>query len=341
MKKQRGTPCILWVLLSVLVVASCKPGSKTKVSDEQVGSSSSSSSSSSGAANSSSSSSSSTTSSSSSSSTSSGLPMEQMRLNSTFPGDGEIRIALVSSIDVGFDQDVMVESATEIIHVSMGGEKVDGVIDRVNARDYRFTPAQLLSPDTQFSVTVSDQLMSTDGLLFQGAQWTFRTVNDVYTTSQEVIDLCMNDADIEMLALVNQARLQSRYCEDERGAEDPDRTYHPAAKRLSWNCLLQESSIIHSQDMQENNFFEHEGSDGSTVGDRTTRVGYDWQWIGENLAAGYPTISAAVNGLLGSRGHCQNMMNPHYTEFGAGFIQGDSGNTYQNYWTQNYGLPFN
>ena len=60
--------------------------------------------------------------------------------------------------------------------------------------------------------------------------------------------------------------------------------------------MLDRTALIHAQDMAKKNFFEHQGSDGSTVAARATKVGYDWRSIGENIAAG-PTTIAGSEGI--------------------------------------------
>ena len=40
---------------------------------------------------------------------------------------------------------------------------------------------------------------------------------------------------------------------------------------------------------------------------------------GENLAAGVPTPEEAVAGWLQSPAHCQNLMDPRFTDMGVGF----------------------
>src|SRR5690606_19113896 len=125
------------------------------------------------------------------------------------------------------------------------------------------------------------------------------TVADVYITPQRVIDECMSDLDVEMLAAVNQARILARNCGE---------NYRPAVGKLAWNCQLQQAAITHSEDMAANDFFDHTGSDGSSVGDRITRTGYLWSRAGENLAAGQRTVAVVMDGLLKSPGHCDNIM---------------------------------
>ena len=95
----------------------------------------------------------------------------------------------------------------------------------------------------------------------------------------------------------------------------------------------------HSQDMAANNFFSHSGSDGLQVGNRVTATGYDWQTVGENIAAGYPTEANAVAALLESPGHCSNIMNPAFREFGSA-VEFTSRVVYPSYWTQVFAARF-
>lgn len=128
----------------------------------------------------------------------------------------------------------------------------------------------------------------------------------------------------KVVTLVNAARGKARKC---------GRTEFMAAPPLTLSALLNQAALIHSQDMANRNFFEHAGSDGSKVGDRATRVGYQWRRAGENIAIGVQTAEAVVQGWLDSPHHCANMMNPAFTEMGIAFTvnrNSDAGI----YWTQ-------
>jgi uncharacterized protein YkwD len=148
-------------------------------------------------------------------------------------------------------------------------------------------------------------------------------------TSQNVIDQCMSEYDKQMLTQVNTARSEPRHC----GSEN-----YQAAAALSWHCTLEDVAYAHSRDMGDNNFFSHSGSDGLTVGDRTRNAGYDWSAVGENIAAGYQTIDEVVTAWLDSPGHCVNIMNSVYTEFGAASYS-VVGSDYPIYWTQVFARP--
>lgn len=133
------------------------------------------------------------------------------------------------------------------------------------------------------------------------------------------------DIRVEFLAAVNQARSVNRKCGNTR--------YSPA-RPVSWSGNLAMAAYLHSKDMVRKNFFNHTGSDGSSAGQRISRQGYPWRMCGENIAVGSPTVSSVIRGWLGSESHCRNLMNPGFTEIGAGYAIGPfGGNPAARFWT--------
>jgi uncharacterized protein YkwD len=129
----------------------------------------------------------------------------------------------------------------------------------------------------------------------------------------------------EFLAAVNQARSDHRKCGNTR--------YGPASP-VSWSGNLAMAAYLHSKDMVRKNILGHTGSDGSSAGQRISRQGYPWRTYGENIAVGDPTVSSVIRGWLGSERHCRNLMNPAFTEIGAGYAIGPfGGNPAARYWT--------
>lgn len=126
----------------------------------------------------------------------------------------------------------------------------------------------------------------------------------------------------EMLTAVNQMRTEGRVCGGEA---------FPPTEPLAWNNSLTKAAERHSDDMASHNHFGHTGTDGSTVGQRVSREGYEWRRVGENIARNQQTIAQVVEDWAESAGHCENMMNPGYVEMGA--AEEDL------YWTQVFGRP--
>lgn len=99
---------------------------------------------------------------------------------------------------------------------------------------------------------------------------------------------------------------------------------------------LVEAAQVHSVDMANNNFFSHTGSDGSRPWERAQEQGYGSIFVGENIAAGYTSAAAVVEGWMNSQGHRENILKPEYTEIGFGFFSNPN-SQYGNYWTQKFG----
>lgn len=129
--------------------------------------------------------------------------------------------------------------------------------------------------------------------------------------------------------LINEARSQPRNC---------GTGFFEATTAVSWNTKLLQAADKHSADMTQHNFFDHTGSDSSTVGTRVDETGYEWRAIGENIAAGQRTAAEVVAGWLNSQGHCRNLMNPVFTEIAVTCAQ-DSRADYTRYRTNVLATP--
>ena len=89
-----------------------------------------------------------------------------------------------------------------------------------------------------------------------------------------------------------------------------------------------------SRSMASGDFFRH-----STPA-QVEEQGYDWRAWGENIAAGYTTPEAVVNGWINSPGHRANMLSDNFEEMGVGYyyLANDTGSlNYRHYWTQTFG----
>lgn len=103
---------------------------------------------------------------------------------------------------------------------------------------------------------------------------------------------------------------------------------------------LDETAEKHSKDMAMQDYFSHTGKDGSKPWDRAREEGYESGTVGENIAAGYRSAKAVVDGWIASPGHRANMLNSNYNEIGIGhyYLANDTGSVnYGHYWTQVFG----
>jgi len=105
---------------------------------------------------------------------------------------------------------------------------------------------------------------------------------------------------------------------------------------LAAEVRLGEAAFLHSEDMAFHNIFNHTGSDGSSPWDRFARAGYPMTRGAENIAAGYGTPAAVVEGWMNSSGHRANILNGNVKHIGVGHIS-HSASDYGRYWTADFG----
>jgi hypothetical protein len=116
--------------------------------------------------------------------------------------------------------------------------------------------------------------------------------------------------------------------------ERETRNLHP----LSYNQELTVAARRHSQDMGDRNYFSHTTPKPEEIkfNERITDAGYNYQTCGENIAAGYATPEAVVDGWMNSDGHRENILDPDYCDIGVGYAA-VNGSQYYHYWTQDFG----
>ncbi len=111
---------------------------------------------------------------------------------------------------------------------------------------------------------------------------------------------------------------------------------------LKGNQELTNAARYHAGDMRDDNYFDHDSYNrvnGNLVYERSwsQRIQSYYSgsgWLGENIAAGYTTPEAVMNGWMGSSGHRANILNTNYREIGIGYA---TGGTWGHYWVQDFG----
>lgn len=121
-----------------------------------------------------------------------------------------------------------------------------------------------------------------------------------FKTTQVAID---EEAEILMLRLVNSERIK-------RGI-----------KPVIFDATLQKLAREHSRDMLERGYFSHYTPDGKSPFDRMEEMGIQYMIAGENLALA-PSTELAMQGLMNSKGHKENILSPNFGKLGLGVIDG-------------------
>jgi len=126
---------------------------------------------------------------------------------------------------------------------------------------------------------------------------------------------------------------------------------------LKRNELLDAAALSHSENMGLRDFFAHCDVDTKTLPwDRMQAASYNYNSAAENIAAGYSTAEAVMNGWMNSSGHRANILSTSNRELGIGHFldpndtgpirrddnsdcdaDSSTGYGFNHYWTQNFG----
>ena len=121
-----------------------------------------------------------------------------------------------------------------------------------------------------------------------------------------------------------------------------------AAPPLAMNSQLLAAARLHSGDMFTNQFQGHNGSDGSTLGQRATAQGYPWSTLAENVFSSSKSVwyghagfnvdwGTNAGGMQNPPGHRDNIANSAYREVGVGVVDGRNGTVGPQLVTQDFG----
>ncbi|MBQ8341104.1 MAG: LysM peptidoglycan-binding domain-containing protein [Clostridia bacterium] len=97
---------------------------------------------------------------------------------------------------------------------------------------------------------------------------------------------------------------------------------------LTENWELSRVARYKSQDMKENRYFSHTSPVYGSPFQMIKSFGISYRSAGENIAKGYATPQAVVNGWMNSAGHRANILNASFTQIGVGYVASS------HYWTQ-------
>ena len=172
------------------------------------------------------------------------------------------------------------------------------------------TSHTVVSGDTMWKIAVKYQVgvseiksanphISNPNLIYPGQ------VLNIPTTDSSVLNY-----EKEVVRLVNEIRVQN------------------GLKELTYDRELSRVARYKSQDMKDNQYFSHTSPVYGSPFQMIQNFGITYRSAGENIAKGYSTPQAVVNGWMNSSGHRANILNASFTHIGVGYVAGG------NYWTQ-------
>lgn len=107
------------------------------------------------------------------------------------------------------------------------------------------------------------------------------------------------------------------------------------AAHLVLDGALCDAANMRAIEMDYSGNFSHTRPDGRDCFTVFSFCKISFYTCGENIAAGYPTPAAVVDGWMNSTGHKANILNTAFTRMGLGYSTGGGGE-YRHYWAQEF-----
>ncbi len=185
------------------------------------------------------------------------------------------------------------------------------------------TPAPVPAPTPTSTPTPTPSATPTPTPTPSGTPSATPTPTPVPAPTPTAAECPFGDYKSAVVAEINAIRSKSQVCGG---------VTYAAVGALGWNSQLESAATVHSNDMAVNNYFAHPGTDGVSVGGRSSAAGYSYGRVGENIAAGQSSASEVSGDWLASASHCANMMTASFVHIAVSCKTNPSA-TYVNYWT--------
>ena len=130
------------------------------------------------------------------------------------------------------------------------------------------------------------------------------------TTKKATVSSTVSAKEREVVTLVNKVRRSKGLSE------------------LKLNETLSAVARTKSQDMSDKGYFSHTSPTYGSPFEMMSKFGISYRTAGENIAQGYTSAQAVMDGWMNSEGHRANILNPSFTQIGVGYVADG------NYWTQ-------
>jgi uncharacterized protein YkwD len=102
---------------------------------------------------------------------------------------------------------------------------------------------------------------------------------------------------------------------------------------------LDAAAQAHAEDMLARSYYAHQGAGGSTPRERALAAGFPATTVAENIAARHLTADEAMAGWMASSDHRRNILDPRFTNLGAGVAVGAYAHRYQVLWVLDLARP--
>ncbi|MGG0410032.1 CAP domain-containing protein [Peribacillus simplex] len=167
---------------------------------------------------------------------------------------------------------------------------------------------------SEYEVSI-DELLRTNPAINDANQIRIGQIINLPTSNHTVNREESQSVEQQVLSLVNEERAKS------------------GLPSLEMDSDISNVAILKSEDMRNNNYFNHTSPSYGSPFDMMKSFGISYEYAGENIAAGQPSADAVMKSWMNSPGHKANILNKNYTHIGIGYV---TGGKYTHYWTQQF-----
>jgi hypothetical protein len=107
---------------------------------------------------------------------------------------------------------------------------------------------------------------------------------------------------------------------------------------LEENVYLKEAALRKAESILAKQIFEH-NINGRKFSSWVKEVGYEYSYVGENLAIDFVSSEGVIKAWLQSRGHRENLLNKEYSEIGIAVVEDYFEGAYTTIVVQIFGTP--
>ncbi|MFC4410582.1 S-layer homology domain-containing protein [Chungangia koreensis] len=97
---------------------------------------------------------------------------------------------------------------------------------------------------------------------------------------------------------------------------------------LTMDTELSRLATLKAEDMVKNDYFDHTSPTYGSPFEMAKQFDYSYRSFGENIAYGYSTPDAVVEGWMNSPGHKANILHKEYNRIGSGAVKDSNGRIY-------------
>ncbi len=108
-------------------------------------------------------------------------------------------------------------------------------------------------------------------------------------------------------------------------------TRMPPVHKIYWKEELYGVSLDYATYMNDHKHFAHVSKEGEDAGMRLDNIGYNWRFVGENIAVGQYDFPEVLEDWIESESHCKMLMSKDMHHFAVA--------RNEKYWVQTFATP--